>query len=152
MKIETIELKEMNIVNVNGEFTQVFGEEKKVPCFLTNHAMKKAKDAGLINSSLIGDLLKLMSFESLDIDNNFLNDPSVFDNLDELAMQKTIYIAYKGANKNSELDFDSFLELYHYSFMETVSIYTKLVQPFIANDPNLFAEGLQKSTKKEKKE
>lgn len=149
-KIELIEIKDMEVVqNEQGEFIQVYKNSKKIPCIITNHAMKKAKDLGLINSSLLADILKLHKLEDATVDGEV--NVEAFEHLDELSMQKTIYIGCIGANKNLGLDFDEFLEKFHYTTMETIEAYMKIIEPTLSNDPNLFAEALRKSTSTEKK-
>ncbi|WP_153123282.1 hypothetical protein [Peribacillus tepidiphilus] len=149
MSIETIVLKDMEIVEVEGEFKQIFKNEKRVPCFLTNYALKRGKDLGILSGSLVADLFKLQGLEGL-VTNGSV-DGDALNSLDEVAMQKTIYLACLGANKNLGMDFDSFLEKYHYSFAETVEIYMNLVKGVISKDHNQFAKGLQQCTKKGKK-
>ncbi|EON71870.1 hypothetical protein [Lysinibacillus sphaericus] len=59
MKIQKFELKEVEIVTVDGEFEKRFVNEKVHPAFLTNAAVKKGYDTGLLESSLFEDLLKI---------------------------------------------------------------------------------------------
>ncbi len=147
MKIETVTLKDMEVVQLeNGNFERIFKDEKKYPCFLTNHAMKRGKDLGLISGSLIADLLKLQKLEGLDKDNI---DPEIIAQLDETDFQKVIYLSFVGANK-SKWTFDEFLEKYHYSFEDTTELYSKIILNHVAADPNKFVEGLNKSTSKKK--
>ncbi|MDF2605899.1 MAG: hypothetical protein K0S34_89 [Bacillales bacterium] len=148
MKIEIVELKEMEFVEVEGEFKQVFKNQKRVPCFITNFAIKKGKELGLINGSLISDLFKLQN----SVKENGEVSSDAIDSLDETELQKVIYLGYVGANPNTELTFDEFIQKFHYSYEETVLLYVNLIEKTISNNPNLFAEGFKKSTKSEKKQ
>lgn len=65
MKIQKVELKEIEIVTVDGEFETRFVNEKIHPAFLTNAAVKKGYDTGLLESSLFEDLLKIMDLETV---------------------------------------------------------------------------------------
>lgn len=146
MKIRKVTLKEVEIREVNGEFEKVYKNEKNHPAFLTNYAMKKGKEMGLVESSLYSDLLKLRGLEGLSNVDMDKVDPAVFDSIDETKMHQVIYIAFKGANQSTELSFDQFLEKYHYSLNETIELYANLITDMISDDPNAFAAELKKST------
>ncbi|MGG3943369.1 hypothetical protein ABEV54_18240 [Peribacillus psychrosaccharolyticus] len=142
MEIKVVTLKEMEFVEVEGEFKQVFKDEKKVPCFVTNQSMNKGKMLGLIKGSLIADLFKLENLES----KNSEKKAEAMQSLDLTEMQKLIYLGVLGANKDLTLDFDEFLGKFHYSFDETASVYMALLESLMGQDSNKFAKGLQKST------
>ena len=142
MEIKVVTLKEMEFVEVEGEFKQVFKDEKKVPCFVTNQSMNKGKMLGLIKGSLIADLFKLENLES----KNSEKKAEAMQSLDLTEMQKLIYLGVLGANKDLTLDFDEFLDRFHYSFDETASVYMALLESLMGQDSNKFAKGLQKST------
>ncbi len=152
MKIQKIILKDSEIIEQNGEYTQVFTNEKTYPAFLTNYSLKKGKEFGLIESSLFGDLLKMQGLEKLTNKNNQgVVNPDAFDSLDETKMLQMIYLAFVGANKNTNLSVDEFLEKYHYSLEQTMEIYMNLIMNLMESDPNKFAAGLNKSTNKSNK-
>lgn len=144
MKIESVVLKEMEIAqDSNGEFVQVFKNERKVPCFLTNFSLKRGNDLGLIKGSLIADLFKLNGLkDKKEVDQETL------ESLNESDMQKVIYLGCIGARKDTQMSFDKFLEEYHYSFEDTVMLYANLVTNLVANHSNGFAQSLKKSTKR----
>jgi hypothetical protein len=149
MKIEKVILKESEIVEIEGQFKQIFKNQKTVPCFLTNYSLKRGKDLGLLKGSLIADVMKLIPLTKLKSANDI--DPETMKELDELEMMKVIYVGCIGANNKLDLDFDEFVSLYHDSYEETLILYTTLVSSLIQKDPNQFAKGLQNSTKQNKK-
>jgi hypothetical protein len=153
MKVRKVTLKDVEIREVNGEFERVFVNEKTYPVFLTNYALKKGKELGLIESSLFSDLLKMKGLEALVNRDSDLNDidSSVFDRIDETKMLKLIYLAFIGANKNIDLSFDEFLQKYHEPIDDTMELYMNLIVDLMATDQNQFAKGLQQSMNKSRK-
>lgn len=151
MKVRKVTLKDVEIREVNGEFEKVFANEKTYPVFLTNYALKKGKELGLIESSLFSNLLKMQGLEALAGGQVKDLDPSIFDQIDETKMQQVIYLAFIGANKNTDLSFDEFLEKYHDPIDETMELYMNLIADLVSTDPNQFAKGLQQSASKSRK-
>ncbi|UII56714.1 hypothetical protein LS684_04410 [Cytobacillus spongiae] len=148
MAVEIIELKDMEIVEVDGEFKPVYKNEIKIPCFLTNYALKVGKDLGMMKSSLAADLLKLQGIDGIA---EGTVGSEVLNSLDEVEMQKIIYLGCIGANPTLDMDFDKFLKKYHYKFEDTAMIYLQQVTSAISKETNKFVAGLQSSTKKGKK-
>ncbi|NUK31047.1 hypothetical protein HT574_13410 [Parageobacillus sp. VR-IP] len=146
MKVRKVTLKDVEVREVNGEFETVFVNEKTYPVFLTNYALKKGKEMGLIESSLFTSLLKMQGLEALTRGNDL--DPSIFDQIDETKMQQVIYLAFIGANKNTDLSFDEFLQKYHEPIDVTMELYMDLIVDLMSTDPNQFAKALQQSTNK----
>ncbi|HEK9101979.1 TPA: hypothetical protein SUB30_003378 [Bacillus pseudomycoides] len=144
MKIQKVTLKDVVFIKKNGEYEKEFTNEKDYPAFLTNYALKKGKEEGIIERSVISDLLKLQALEGLDKGNS--NDLSAFEKIDQTSIQRIIYLAFKGANPNESLTFDEFLNKYHDSLTESLELYTKLVVDVISQDPNQFAAAFQNST------
>jgi len=153
MKVRKVTLKDVEVREVNGEFEKVFVNEKTYPVFLTNYALKKGKEMGLIESSLFSDLLKMKGLEALVNNDSNLSDidSPVFERIDETKMLKLIYLAFIGANKNTDLSFDEFLQKYHESIEYTMELYMNLIADLMSTDPNQFAKGLQQSTNKSNK-
>lgn len=152
MKIQKVTLKEAQITEVNGEYQVQFVNEKTYPLFLTHYALKQGKELGLVETSLFSDLLKLQGLQKLSNlkeDEQADIDPAIFENIDEVKMVQLIYLSFRGANKNSSLSLEDFLEKYHYSFDETMDLYMNLIVSLMDKDPNAFAAGLQKSTNKQ---
>jgi hypothetical protein len=152
LKIQKVTLKDMEIKEVNGEYERHFSNQKTYPAFLTNYALKKGKELGLLESSLFSDLLKLQGLEKLtNANENADIDPAVFDNLDETKMIQMVYLAFTGANPKVQLSLDEFVQKYHYSLDETMELYMNLIMDLMSKDPNAFAAALQKSTNKKPK-
>ena len=153
MKVRKVTLKDVEVREVNGEFEKVFVNEKTYPVFLTNYALKKGKEMGLIESSLFSDLLKMKGLEALVNNDSNLSDidSPVFERIDETKMLKLIYLAFIGANKNTDLSFDEFLQKYHESIEYTMELYMNLIADLMSTDPNQFAKALQQSTNKSSK-
>lgn len=151
MNIQVVELKEIEFVEVDGEFEQRFVNAKKYPAFLTNASIKRGYDSGLLESSLFEDLLKLKGLETLvnaanEDEETALEIMSAFD---EQKLISLIYLGVIGANRNLQMTLDDFLELYHLSFGETIQLYANLIMSFIGGS-NDFAKGLNAATKKKK--
>ncbi|MBC6973045.1 hypothetical protein H9I32_11855 [Bacillus sp. Xin] len=144
MKIQKVTLKDIEFVKVDGEYEQRFVNEQEYPAFLTNYALKKGKEEGLIESSIISDLLKFQALEGIDKGNS--SDLSAFEKIDQTSIQRIIYLAFKGANPKTDLSFDEFLRKYHDSLAESMELYAKLVVDVISQDPNKFAAEFQKNT------
>jgi hypothetical protein len=151
MKIQTVELKDLEIVELEGEFKVVTRNETTVPCYITNYATKMGKDLGLIETSLLQGVFKLKGLMGANSEANQDVDVSALSEMDELEMQKVIYLGCLGANKDFSDDFDTFLKRYHYSLEETVQLYAELITNLTSSNKNNFATNLQKSTKSRSK-
>jgi hypothetical protein len=150
IKIEKVNLKESEVVeSEDGEFLLVVREERTVPCFLTNFSLKRGKEWGLLDGSLIADVMKLNALTK--VKNMDEADAEAFSNLDEVKMLAVVYLGCLGANPKFDLSFDGFVSQFHEDYESLVGLYTNLVTGLIQRDPNQFAKGLQKSTKKSKK-
>ncbi|KYG90017.1 hypothetical protein A0U40_09850 [[Bacillus] sp. KCTC 13219] len=150
MRIETVELSEVEFVEVNGGWEKKVINTKRHPAFLTNAAIKRGYDMGILESSLFEDLLKIKGLETLSKEQNEDEEKQASEFmkvLDEQKMQSVIYLGVIGANKNLGLTFDEFLELYHAPLTTTTKIYANLIVGLLAGN-NEFATALQKETKK----
>lgn len=150
MKIQKVELKEVEVVEVDGEFEKRFVNTKVYPAFLTNAAVKKGYDIGLLESSLFEDLLKIKGLETLIIQSDEEASLELLNAFDEQKLIAVIYLAAIGANKNLGLSFDEFLEKYHYPLTDTIKLYANLIVGLL-NESNEFAKALHKQTKNSKK-
>lgn len=154
-KIHVLELKQIEVVEVDGEFEQRFVNVKKYPVYLTNAAMRRGRDMGLIENSLIAEFSKLGAFQDLQ-GIELAGGENDFDKLEKLSgiddepMINVIYLAFIGANKSVKMDFEEFMELYHLDFTETLTLYVTLISESFSHDNN-FAAGLIGSTKQDKK-
>ncbi|HEF1856620.1 TPA: hypothetical protein R9Y23_005271 [Bacillus cereus] len=144
MKVQKITLKEVEFVEVEGEYEKRFINKQNYPAFLTNYALKKGQEEGLITSSIIADIVKFQALDGLRNEDN--KDLSALEQIDQTSIHKVIYIAFKGANPKENSTFDEFLKKYHDSLAESMELYTKLVVDVISQDPNQFAAALKKST------
>lgn len=144
MKVHTITLKEVEVVKVNGEYETRFINEETYPAFLTNHALQKGKDIGLIESSIFSDLLKFQALSGVNKGENA--DLEALGKIDQSNMHKIIYLAFSGANPKEGLSYDGFLERFHDPLVESMQLYATLITDVINQDPNQFAAAFQKST------
>ncbi len=150
LKIEKIVLKEMEIREVEGEYEQHFYNEKTYPIFLTNYALKKGKEKGLIESSLFSELAKLSLMQSA-VDEEGNMDPAGLEHFDEQKVLKVIYMALIGANRNTDISYEEFLEKYHDGLEDTLELYGNLIGNLVSSDPNQFAKEFERATEKGKK-
>lgn len=157
MKIQKVILKELDeAIEVDGEFEARFINEKKYPAYLTNYAVKRGFDEGLIGSSLWEDLVKIKGMQSIveeikDTGDQEEKGLKLMGAFDEQKLIAIIYLAVIGANKKLEITFDEFLEKYHYTLPETIELYAMLLTDLLSSNPNQFAGELQKAAKKNKK-
>jgi hypothetical protein len=150
IKIEKVILKEIEVVeSEDGEFVLVVREERTVPCFLTNFSLKRGKELDLLDGSLIADVMKLNALTK--VKNIDEADAEAFNGLDETKMLAVVYLGCLGANPKFNLSLDEFATQFHEDYESLIELYTNLVTGLMQRDPNQFAKGLQKSTKKAKK-
>lgn len=162
MKVEKIVLKDIEIQEVEvedgyegqTEYLKKYTNIKQYPLYLTNWAIKKGKDEGLIQTSLWNNLIDVINFVNISSNaDTLLNENAEipdFDvnSIDETMMQKIIYLAFIGANNKTEnISFDEFLQKFHYDFQETVGLYVSLVSSVIeGTKTNSFADEFKKVT------
>lgn len=152
-KIHVIELKETKIVEVEGteEFTEVVLQKKKYPVYLTNYALSRGYDMGILKTSLIQDMLSIKN----DLDDSKAADDNaeaLLNNIDENKMHDVIYLAFIGANPKTNISKEEFLQQYHDSYTEKIQLYFNLITAAVDADPNAFAKGLEKSMAKPSKD
>ncbi|PGP67258.1 hypothetical protein CN998_19150 [Bacillus cereus] len=148
MRVEVVKLKEVEVVNVDGQFKAVEKNHQTVPCFITNHAMQKGQSLGLIEQSLMQSLFKMKDLAN--VNPNEL-DSDALQSFNEIEIQKIIYLGCLGANTQFPYDFEQFIERFHYSFEETMKLYSNLISNVTTGQPNKFAKGLANSTKNDRK-
>lgn len=144
MKVEIVKLKEVEVVNVDGYFKAIEKNHQKVPCFITNAAMQRGQSLGLIEQSLMQSLFKMNNLANV---NPNEIDSDALQGFNEIEMQKIIYLGCLGANKQFPYKFEEFIEIFHYSFEETMELYSKLISNITNAKKNNFAKGLAASTK-----
>ena len=148
MKVEIVKLKEVEVVNVDGYFKAIEKNHQTVPCFITNAAMQRGQSLGLIEQSLMQSLFKMNNLANV---NPNEIDSDALQGFNEIEMQKIIYLGCLGANKQFPYNFEEFIEIFHYSFEETMELYSKLISNITNGKTNKFAKGLAGSTKSSKK-
>ncbi|UPL43262.1 hypothetical protein MU858_21335 [Bacillus sp. PGP15] len=150
MKVQTVTLKDLEVVNVEGVFETRFINETKHPAYLTNYALQKGKDLGLIESSIFNDLLKFQALDGMNKEEN--TDLEALGQIDQTNMHKIIYLAFSGANPKENLSYEDFLKRFHEPLVESMQLYATLITDVINQDPNQFAAAFQKSTEKSGKD
>lgn len=145
-KIHTITLRELEFVEIEGEYKEVYKNEKKYPLFLSNHSLRRGRDMGLVRSSMINDLLGMEKSVKGKEDDDAARD--LINDLSEEKMHNVIYLAFLGANPRSEYTIDDFLQRYHLDYTETLNLYLEILKSSVDGGNNKFAAGLRKSTKK----
>lgn len=106
--------------------------------------MQRGQSLGLIEQSMMQSLFKMKDLATM---NPNEIDSDALQNFNEIEIQKVIYLGCLGANKQFPYDFEEFIERFHYSFEETMKLYTKLISNVTNGNTNNFAKGLAASTK-----
>lgn len=143
MKIQVVELSEIEVVETNGTFEARYINKEKAPAFITNYALKRGKDLGLLTSSLLATFAKFGNITPDSIEE--------LSNLDESEFQKVVYLGCLGANPNFKYTFEEFLERYHYDFTKTMDLYSELIMPIFDKAENKFAKSFPQGNKSKKK-
>lgn len=147
-KIHSVVLKELEIIENGGEYIEHYRNERKVPLFITNHSLRRARDFGIIETSMLSDLVALV--QNTEGKKTQETTKAVLSDLSEEKMLNVIYVAYLGANPKATETIDDFVELYHGSYLETVQLYTDLITATVTGGDNNFASSLRKHTRKPK--
>lgn len=138
MKLEKVELCKQEVKEKDGDFIVEKSEVENVPLVLTNRAINYAHQEGVIENSIISDLVSLSQ-----MDENM-------DGLDDMQIMKTIYTAYIGGQfmlgKNKpKYSKEQFLDRLHIGTMEQMELY----QQILVSKENKFVKDIERSTKKE---
>lgn len=134
MKINKITLVDVEIKEVDGEYQKHYFNETNYPAFLTNYALKKGKEMGLIESSLVNEVMNW-------------SKGNTEDQFNENKMLPLLYLSILGAEPDIELTYEEFVRRYHYSLSDTMELYSDLVDS-ITESENNFSRGLINSTNK----
>ena len=102
--------------------------------------MQRGQSLGLIEQSMMQSLFKMKDLATM---NPNEIDSDALQNFNEIEIQKVIYLGCLGANKQFPYDFEQFIERFHYSFEETMKLYTKLISNITNGKTNNFAKGLR---------
>lgn len=150
MKIQKVELEELEFVEVDGEYESRSINKEAFPAFLTNASLKKGKDEGYIEGSLLSELFKMSQLDkSADEDGKLSSESAGL--IDEDKVLKVIYLALLGANKNFKYSYHEFIERYNNPLEKSLEIYAKLIESTISDNKNQFAQELKKATGTSKK-
>lgn len=134
MKIHKITLKDKALVETTDGYEIQFSNEKTYPLYLTHAALQEGHNLGILDGSLVSDLLRISG--AADNDSNALDDTRMYG---------VIYLAFVGANPSIQLSYEDFLEKLHYSSYELFEIYSDIVQETVTSNKNSFAEEIEKS-------
>lgn len=150
MKIQTVTLREKQIIETENGYEEVVVHEQKYPASITNYSLSMGEKLGLIESSQVHDLadLEQVFLTALNPNTELHDVKEMVDNTDRVKFLKVIYLAIIGVNPQLKLTYDEFTQLYHEDFATTVEIYTNLVLGLLTESTNNFAKGWQNSTKK----
>lgn len=153
-RLQTIELKEYEIQEINGEFERVLINSEKHPLFFSNRSLLVGKQMGILERGLEQELYSLLAA----LDPNTLNAVTNGMNVESAQllalmevisldhMNDIIWLAYIGAKSNECLDNEDFKERFNEDFQTTVLIYMQLLTSnFQKQNKNKFKEGLSKS-------
>lgn len=161
--IEKVELYDIEIVEIEGEFKQIKRNEEVRPCLLTNHSLYVGKRDGLLETSLVNELYNVVSaFADSGVDPAKVKEEDLadygtemFKNLagvaDEDKITKIIYLGLIGANPKLEYTFEEFILKYHGDFEEKMTTYVSLISTLVSKDNNFKIEFESKTSKKKGK-
>ncbi|WP_054751369.1 hypothetical protein [Piscibacillus salipiscarius] len=147
-KVEIVTLKDMEVIEVDGEYETRFMNEKRYPAAITNYSLSMGEKMGLTKGSQLTDLIKLSAMESVrrDLEQQQLSEESIeaAEGIDIHNYLKVIYLAIIGLNRKLDLTFDDFLEKYHEDTLTIIQTYVSLVLASMNINKNQFAEGFKK--------
>ena len=154
-KLQTIELKEYEIKEVDGGFERVLISSEKHPLFFSNRSLLIGKQRGILEKGLEHELFSLIQAldpitvnavtNGADVESEQLL--SLMDAISLDHMKDIIWLAYVGAKTSDCLENEDFKEMFDEDFQTTVLIYLQILTSNFKtqNDKNKFKEGLSKS-------
>jgi hypothetical protein len=145
--IETVVLKQMQVIETENGFETRYFNERKLPATITNYSLSMGEKMGLIQGSQLTDIGDIQQIFEAAINPNIDKEKALKD-IDINKYLKVIYLAVIGVNRNLQLTFEEFTELYHEDVATIIDTYTKLVLGTMTEGINKFAQGFEKSTKK----
>lgn len=146
-KIETVTLKQMEIIQSEDGFEKRYFNEQKLPASITNYSLSMGEKMGLIKSSQLTDLTDIEQLFQSAIDPN-VDQEKALQEIDRVKYLKVIYLAVIGINPGLNLTYEEFTQLYHEDTATIIDTYTNLILGTITDNINGFAKGIQESTKK----
>lgn len=154
-KLQSVELKEYEIVEVDGEFERKEISSEKHPLYFTNRSLLVGKQYGILEKGLEQELfsfLAVMDPNSIkeitkggEIETDQLLSITQLISLDH--MKDIIWLAYVGAKTGECLDSEEFKALYAEDFQTVMTVYMSILTSNFENQSkqNKFKEGLNKS-------
>src|SRR5690625_3399585 len=124
--IETITLKQMEIVETESGYEKRFLNEQNFPAAITNYSLSMGEKLELIESSTINDLTDVEGLFQAAIDPN-ADKEKALKNMNTGKYLKVIYLAIIGINKDLNLTYEEFTQLYHEDQATIIDTYTKLI-------------------------
>jgi len=161
MMIEKINLCEVEVVEIEGEYKQLKRNERTVPAMLTNYAVEQGKRRGLLKTSLISELFAiyssikgsgnadLLSGKMEELPPEVVMDIGNF--VDESKISAVVYMGCIGANPKFDLSYDDFLMQYNAELQEKLQTYVNLMVGLQGQDKNAFAQEFKRLTKADSK-
>lgn len=146
-KIETVVLKQMEVIETEEGFETRYHNEQRFPASITNYSLSMGEKMGLIKSSQLTDLADIEQVFQSAI-NPDIDMQKALEEIDIGKYLKVIYLAVIGVNKQLNLTYEEFTELYHEDRATIIDTYTHLILGTLTDGLNGFADGLEKSTKK----
>ena len=161
MIIEKIELSDVVVEEVEGEYQVVKKNRETVPCMLTNYAIDKGHRLGLLKGSLTKDILEISTAVAKKAaERKRLSDVSrteeetaldnidlIKDVLDDEKLIAVLYIGCLGANPEFRYSHEDFVQRYHDDFETRIEKYMNLISGLDKKE-NKFAAEFQKNVSK----
>ncbi len=155
MKLPVIELKDHEIVNLNGEFEKKITNVERRPLYFTNYSLKVGKEYGILKDGLEQELFAMLAVVDQNAIKSLASDEEVdaaqvialtqFLSLDH--MKNIIWLSYIGAQPGECYSLDEFKEKYDEDFQTILQVYMEILTANFkdVNKPNQFKAGLTKS-------
>lgn len=163
--IERVELYDIEIVEIDGDYKELKRNEETLPCMLTNHSLYVGERDGLLKTSLMDELYDIAStFEGTNINPTDIKEEDLAEYgvemakrlskvADENKVMRIIYLGLIGANPKLEYSFEEFTLKYHGDFEDKLNLYVNLITNLASKDNNFKIEFEKNtSTKREKGE
>lgn len=155
MKLPVIELKEHEIVPVNGEFEKQVTNTERCPLYFTNYSLKVGKEFGILKDGLEQELFAMLSVVNQSSLQTLAKDQEIAAEdviaLTQLLsldhMKDIIWLAYIGASSGECHGLEEFKERYDEDFQTVMQVYMGILTANFKdmNTPNQFKAGLNKS-------
>lgn len=137
--IEKVELYELKVVEVDGEYKQEKRNKKTLPAMITNYSLWYGKEHGLLETSLMDEMHNIIGVYSntqepkkgastKEVEKYGTSIMSKMSEItDESKITKVIFLGLVGANPDLDLEYGDFLKLYHGDLTQQIESYINLV-------------------------